>query len=345
MAPWFTVEKWSGLYDSIKTSLKTKWDEAAGTWGADLQNWWNTHVSPWFTPERWSQLYNDIKVQLKTKWDSTVVEWGSGIKAWWGQYVSPWFTPERWSQLYQNIKVKLKETWDNTVGEWKNGIENWWNQHVATWFTPEKWLGIYESIKSSLGTTWTNTVTDWKKNIGDWWKEDVEKWFKLETWTDMMKKVPDAFKETFKGAVNAAVAQLNRLIDWLNEKFNFSYEGLELLGKEVIPAFSVQLFTIPHIPEFATGGFPEDGLFMANHGELVGKFSNGRTAVANNEQITQGIKEAVIEGMSIVMASYSGNSEAITIETHVEMDGRTIVKQTDKVQSRKGFNFKNPQTT
>lgn len=345
VVPWFTVEKWSGLYDSIKTSLKTKWDEAAGTWGADLQNWWNTHVSPWFTPERWSQLYNDIKVQLKTKWDSTVVEWGSGIKAWWGQHVSPWFTPERWSQLYQNIKVKLKETWDNSVGEWKNGIENWWNQHVATWFTPEKWLGIYESIKSSLGTTWTNTVTDWKKNIGDWWKEDVEKWFKLETWTDMMKKVPDAFKETFKGAVNAAVAQLNRLIDWLNEKFNFSYEGLELLGKEVIPAFSVQLFTIPHIPEFATGGFPEDGLFMANHGELVGKFSNGRTAVANNEQITQGIKEAVIEGMSIVMASYSGNSEAITIETHVEMDGRTIVKQTDKVQSRKGFNFKNPQTT
>lgn len=104
------------------------------------------------------------------------------------------------------------------------------------------------------------------------------------------------------------------------------------------------MFTIPHIPQFATGGFPEDGLFMANHGELVGKFSNGRTAVANNEQITQGIKEAVIEGMSIVMASYNGNGEPITIETHVEMDGRTIVKQTDKVQSRKGFNFKNPQT-
>lgn len=344
VAPWFTVEKWSELYESVKTSLKTKWDETAGQWGNDIQTWWNTHVSPWFTSERWSQLYDDIKVQLKTKWDSTVVEWGSGTKSWWNQHVSPWFTPERWSQLYQNVKVKLKETWDNTVGEWKNGIENWWNQHVATWFTPEKWLDIYKSVKESLGTTWTNTVTDWRKNIGDWWKEDVEKWFKLETWTDTMKKVPDAFKETFKGAVNAAVAQLNRLIDWLNEKFNFSYEGLELLGKEVIPAFSVQLFTIPHIPEFATGGFPEDGLFMANHGELVGKFSNGRTAVANNEQITQGIKEAVIEGMSIVMASYGGNSEPITIETHVEMDGRTIVKQTDKVERRKGFDFHNPQT-
>lgn len=73
--------------------------------------------------------------------------------------------------------------------------------------------------------------------------------------------------------------------------------------------------------------------------EKVGKFANGQTAVANNEQITQGIKEAVIEGMSIVMASYSGNSEPVTIETHVEMDGRTIVKQTDRTERRRGFIF------
>ena len=46
------------------------------------------------------------------------------------------------------------------------------------------------------------------------------------------------------------------------------------------------------VPTFATGGFPEDGLFFANHGEMVGQFSNGKTAVANNEQITQGIAEA-----------------------------------------------------
>lgn len=344
VAPWFTSEKWSGLYESVKTSLKTKWNETAGQWGGDIQTWWNTHVSPWFTAERWSQLYNDIKVQLKTKWDSTAGEWGTGIKSWWNQHVSPWFTAKKWFDLYQTVKTKLKETWDNTVNEWGVNIQSWWSQHVSPWFTIKKWLDIYKSVKESLGTTWTNTVTDWKKSIGDWWKEDVEKWFKLETWTDMMKKVPDAFKETFKGAVNAAVAQLNRLIDWLNEKFNFSYEGLELLGKEIIPAFSVQLFTIPHIPAFANGGFPEDGLFMANHGELVGKFANGRTAVANNEQITKGIKEAVIEGMSIVMASYSGNSEPIIIETHVEMDGRAVVKQTDKVERRKGFNFHNPQT-
>ena len=47
------------------------------------------------------------------------------------------------------------------------------------------------------------------------------------------------------------------------------------------------------INAFANGGFPEDGLFFANHGELVGQFANGKTAVANNEQITDGIAMAV----------------------------------------------------
>ena len=57
---------------------------------------------------------------------------------------------------------------------------------------------------------------------------------------------------------------------------------------------------------YATGGMVEDGLFYANHNELVGKFSNGKTAVANNEQITEGIKRAVIEGMQTVLGGASG---------------------------------------
>ena len=47
---------------------------------------------------------------------------------------------------------------------------------------------------------------------------------------------------------------------------------------------------------YATGGFPEDGWFRANHGELMGKFDNGKTVVANNKQITQGIADAVYQG-------------------------------------------------
>lgn len=53
------------------------------------------------------------------------------------------------------------------------------------------------------------------------------------------------------------------------------------------------------IPHFASGGFPEDGWFRAGHGEIMGRFDNGKSVVANNQQITDGISAAV----------YSGNQE------------------------------------
>lgn len=383
VSPWFTVEKWSGLFDNMKTSLKKKWDETVSVWTGDIQNWWNNNVSPWFTLEKWNTVYSNIKTSLKTTWDNTVSQWSGDISKWWGENVSPWFTADKWSDLYKTIKQELEKTWDQTTGEWATNISNWWNKNVlpwftiqkwsdlyetiktqlrqkwndtseewrtnlsewwtndvSPWFTLKKWLDLYDSVKTSLKTKWDETLMNWKTDLSNWWNNDVSPWFTLEQWMKMMNKVPEAFGEIFKGAVNAAREQLNKLIDWVNDKFHISFGGIEL-GDIEIPGFDFQLITIPHIPAFSTGGFPEDGLFFANHNELVGGFK-GRTAVANNDQITEGIKQAVIEGMIEVMSQYSGNEENVVIETHVDMDGRTIVKQSDKVARRGGFNFRNP---
>lgn len=79
---------------------------------------------------------------------------------------------------------------------------------------------------------------------------------------------------------------------------------------------------------YATGGFPEDGFFYANHNEMVGKFSNGKTAVANNEQITDGIKRAVIEGMSEVFANANiGQQNGNVI---VQIDGQEVFRTTQR---------------
>ena len=111
---------------------------------------------------------------------------------------------------------------------------------------------------------------------------------------------------------NNVIAIINRVIDAINEMFHISFNGLSILGKEVIPSFNVRLANIPHVPTFATGGFPEDGLFYANHSELVGQFSNGRTAVANNEQIVEGISEGVRDANTdVVTAIVSGVSQII----------------------------------
>ena len=70
-----------------------------------------------------------------------------------------------------------------------------------------------------------------------------------------------------------------------------------------------------NIKGFASGGFPTQGeLFVAREAgpELVGQM-NGRTAVANNDQITNGIRQATYQGMMSALASADFNSN-VTIE-------------------------------
>lgn len=104
---------------------------------------------------------------------------------------------------------------------------------------------------------------------------------------------------------------------------NFSGEILDSEGNVSRSAFQIR---IPRA--YATGGFPEDGLFFANHNEMVGKFSNGKTAVANNDQITQGIKQAVIEGMSEVFANANVGQQNGSIV--VQIDGQEVFRTTQR---------------
>lgn len=92
------------------------------------------------------------------------------------------------------------------------------------------------------------------------------------------------------------------------------------------------------IPAYATGGFPEDGLFFANHSELVGKFSDGKTAVANNQQITDGIEEAAYRGYMRALATQGSNSTGGTqrIEIPVIIDGKEITRIVNKNNFRNG---------
>lgn len=106
----------------------------------------------------------------------------------------------------------------------------------------------------------------------------------------------------------------------------FSGEVFDNNGNISESAFHIAIRPKPRA--YATGGFPEDGLFFANHNEMVGKFSNGKTAVANNDQITQGIKQAVIEGMSEVFANANVGQQNGNIV--VQIDGQEVFRTTQR---------------
>ena len=134
-----------------------------------------------------------------------------------------------------------------------------------------------------------------------------------------------SFKDIFSGIDNALHNMFEKLIstaknifDSLNNLIKTGLEKIKSLFKidiqfphiklphfSIEGEFSLMPPSVPHISVayYAQGGFPEDGLFFANHNELVGKFANGMTAVANNEQIIEGIKQGVIEAMSLVLGS------------------------------------------
>lgn len=72
---------------------------------------------------------------------------------------------------------------------------------------------------------------------------------------------------------------------------------------------------------FATGGFPSEGeLFVAREAgpEMVGTIG-GRTAVANNDQIVEGIRQGVYE--AVTAANGSGNND---VSVRVYLDSREI---------------------
>lgn len=73
---------------------------------------------------------------------------------------------------------------------------------------------------------------------------------------------------------------------------------------------------------FATGGFPDEGqLFMAREAgpEMVGTMG-GRTAVANNDQIVEGIRQGVYDAVSAAMAQNNSDDRPI----RVYLDSREI---------------------
>lgn len=153
----------------------------------------------------------------------------------------------------------------------------------------------------------------WGK-VKTWWDTHVAKYFTREFWQDKVDKMFDV-----DAHIKMPVIQWSGqpVWDWLAPVMDFF--GLP----PVIP--------VPNVvwQSFATGGFPEDGLFMANHGELVGQFSNGNTAVANNEQIIQGIERGVYNAVTSAMANNNGNGNR---DIRVFLDGKEIGAATRKYE-------------
>ena len=146
----------------------------------------------------------------------------------------------------------------------------------------------------------------------------ISKSMTKEKWT--FQGVADGFKETFRRAREAIKGEWNQIADKLNGEHEVGTEKIKI-----------------DLPKFARGGFPEDGLFYANHSELVGKFSNGKNAVANNAQIIDGIANGVYQATVRANAQNNGNGKYIS--NTIVVDGEVIARTVTKAQERQSMRY------
>lgn len=279
--------------------------------------WFENDVAPWFKKERWASLWDDVKNSFFEKW-SEIKDWwrNSAISIWFEEDVQPWFAKEKWFELGQGILDGILTKWSEFT-EWWNGeaILVWWEESVMPWFSLETWYELADGMSQGIFTKWEELSKTWVANITKWWKTNVEPWFAVKRWQTLGENLKNGVFNGFKGiavktveVLNSIIESFESMVDKVVDKVNDLIDKINDSLGDFIPnipniSFKANFGRIP-IPEFRTGGFPEDGLFMANHNELVGQFSNGKTAVANNEQIVAGIEYGVERAVERSLTPY-----------------------------------------
>lgn len=311
------VKEWWGL--NVELPVRNK----LTTTLEDVSSWWEDVKEYWGEKKLSIQTeIGEIKGKIEEKWNEALTYIQENI--------FPWFTKEKWMEVGNGIKEGLSAKWDEFSNWWqKTGIYNWWENHVKPWFTKEKWDEQGDGMKKGLSEKWDEFSNWWSTSgIGSWWTNHVAPYFTKDKWT--FSGISDGLKQAFDNAVAGIKQVWNNFATWLNSKLSFSWDSVNIGGKEIIQAGNINL---GKIPTFATGGFPEDGLFFANHGEMVGQFSNGNTAVANNSQIVEGIKAGVKSAVSEALTPYLSQIAQNTSENSgikVELDGKVIYDSTVK---------------
>lgn len=195
---------------------------------------------------------------------------------------------------YTDWSVKGSKTGSNVSNftTW-NSTANWKNQKIdpgwmgTTWNSTANWKN-QKTDPAWGGTTW-NSTANWKSQKTD------PKWAGT-TWNStanfIKRTMASTFDTTFDATANVT-ATLNK--NDLRKQFKDSLNGVKININSTVDGVRKNIGNINTVADYAEGGWPTIGdLFIANEAgpELVGTIG-GNTAVANNDDIVQGIQGGV----------------------------------------------------
>ena len=138
---------------------------------------------------------------------------------------------------------------------------------------------------------------------------NTSKWLVIDVLNAIVKFINDlgpAINNFVDNAIQAVVKLVNFMVSAVEYLINtvvVNAARTAIKALNLIPGVDItlpQYITIPRFTGYEDGGFPDTGeFFMAreNGPELVGRIGN-RAAVANNDQITEGVSRATYEAFS-----------------------------------------------
>lgn len=259
------------------------------------------------------------------------------------------------SNLFNFLKTFIQ----TTIQTAKDFVFSTW-QGVASWFSGtviqpiSNFFNMLKAgITSALSTAKNFVISTWQ-SVAGWFNGNVIS--PITNCFNIMKNgITNAFNYVWSSIRGGVTGAMNYVISKIENGVNFVVSGINSLlrgfNKVVSMAAKVaganwggvSLVPKVHIPRLASGGiFPrgEDGMAFINHNELVGKFSNGKNVVANNQQITEGIKQAVMEGMAQVMMNFNaGGNSAPIIENVFKCDSETLYRMTQVGKAKHGQRY------
>lgn len=222
-----------------------------------------------------------------------------------------------------NINDKVISKGKNIIEGIKEGYENSKQNGLLSHVTRLK-----DNVFSSIGNVF-DKVTQKGKDIIDGIKDGIDD--KTDSLTAAVSGIPDLISKGIGSLNDVGKGAIQSFIDGFGS-LSIPLPHLEIGWNE--HSIGDLSFSTPNfsVNWYARGGFPANGeMFMANEAgpEMIGKMGN-RNVVANNKQITQGIKAAVVDGMLEVAAVMGGSSnkggEAPVIEITLMTDSETFYK-------------------
>lgn len=278
-----------------------------------------------------STVMSAIKIVISAVWE--------GIKTYFTtvfELIKTIFTTA-WNLIKLIVSTVMDTMWKNIVAVWDTikGVFNGVIDFVKNVFTGN-WRGAWDAV---IGI-FRNLFGLIPKIFGNAWNAVLKLFSKGG---EIFKGFAQSVADIFKGLVNSLIRGINLVIGAPFKALNRSFDRFRRISILGMKPFSfLPNIGIPAIPQFATGGFPEDGLFHANSNELVGGFTNGKTAVVNNSQIIAGVSEGVAAAVKAVLANQGNKGQPINLT--VQIGSETIAKQTieaiDEYTMKTGMTFK-----